>query len=410
MNQEYNNLIPEKSKDIEIGQFNDSEDFIVTHKILGNRIVINKKTYDIIYLIDGKTKLIDVISKFNIKNSSKLDIETAYDLLYNKLGKQGIIVNENIVLQKKKTASYLSLSFTLVNEKTLDFFIKIISPFIIFKHFYKILFFSLLVVSYTVFSNFSKLTENVDNITLSNWIIYFLISGVILFLHEFGHAAACKKLGAKPGNIGFGFYLLSPVMFADVSDIWKLKSRERNYVNFAGLYLEIIVALLLSVFYIFFIKNVSILIICSMILLSFTVNLNPFLRYDGYWILSDSINTPNLRKVSMEKLKLFTNSLLKTRKSFFTKKDFFLMIYAFISIVFIFMFLAFILIKDPNSLLSFPIDLYSYSESIFKNKKPFLLSDLTKFILPFLFYFVVIKFANAYIMKYIKKININKKT
>jgi putative peptide zinc metalloprotease protein len=403
MNQEYNNFIVKKSDEIEIDQFNNSNDFIVTHKTLGNRVVINKKTLDILNLIDGKTKLVDVISKFNINYSSKIDIETAHDLLYNKLGKQGIIVNENILLEKKKPASYLSLSFTLVNEKVLHFFIKIISPFIIFKHFYKILFFSLSVVSYTVFSNLSKLTQSVDNITLSNWVIYFLISGGILFLHEFGHAAACKKLGAKPGNIGFGFYLLSPVMFADVSDIWKLKSKQRNYVNFAGLYIEIIVAFVLSITYIFFIKDLSILIICATILFSFIVNLNPFLRYDGYWIMSDSINTPNLRKVSMEKLKLYTNSLLKKRKLLFTKKDFFLMIYAFISVVFIFVFLAFILIKDPNSLLSFPLDIYSYIEGVFKNKKPFLLSDLTEFILPLLFYFIVIKFAGAYIWKFFTK-------
>jgi len=403
MNQEYNNFIVKKSDEIEIDQFNNSNDFIVTHKTLGNRVVINKKTFDILNLIDGKTKLVDVISKFNINYSSKIDIETAHDLLYNKLGKQGIIVNENILLEKKKPASYLSLSFTLVNEKVLNFFIKIISPFIIFKHFYKILFFSLSVVSYTVFSNLSKLTQSVDNITLSNWVIYFLISGGILFLHEFGHAAACKKLGAKPGNIGFGFYLLSPVMFADVSDIWKLKSKQRNYVNFAGLYIEIIVAFVLSITYIFFIKDLSILIICATILFSFIVNLNPFLRYDGYWIMSDSINTPNLRKVSMEKLKLYTNSLLKKRKLLFTKKDFFLMIYAFISVVFIFVFLAFILIKDPNSLLSFPLDIYSYIAAIFKNKKPFLLSDLTEFILPLLFYFIVIKFASAYIWKFFTK-------
>jgi len=353
-------------------------------------------------LVDGKTKLIDIISKFNFNNSAKLDIETAYALLYNKLGKHGVIINENIVLEKKKTANYLSLSFTLVDEKALDFFIKIISPIIIFKHFYKILFFSLLVVSYTVFSNLSKLTDNVDNITLSNWILYFLISGGILFLHEFGHAAACKKLGAKPGNIGFGFYLLSPVMFADVSDIWKLKSKERNYVNFAGLYVEIIIALLISMTYLFFIKDNSLLILCSIILFSFIVNLNPFLRYDGYWILSDTINTPNLRKVSMIKLKSFINSIFKRSRYNITIKDAFLIIYALISFIFIFIFLAFILIKDPNSLLTFPLDIFSYIVIVIGGEKSFLLTDLTQFILPFLFYFIVIKFAIRYISRFLK--------
>lgn len=213
-----------------------------------------------------------------------------------------------------------------------------------------------------------------------------MISGGILFLHEFGHASACKKLGAEPGNIGFGFYLLSPVMFADVSDVWKLNSKERNYVNFAGLYVEILIALILSIIYLFFIKDISLLIINSIILFSFIVNLNPFLRYDGYWILSDSINTPNLRKVSMQKLNSFISSIFKKNKFIFTVKDTFLIIYGFISMVFIFVFLAFILITDPNSLLSFPYDLYTYIETTIKNDNIFIVSDLSQFILPFLFY------------------------
>lgn len=403
MNQEYNNIIVKKSNEIEIGQFDNSEDFIITHKRLGSRIIINKKTHDILNLIDDKTRLIDIVSKFNDSNSSsKLSIDIAYKLLYEKLGKQGVIINENLILKKKEVASYLSLSFTLINNKALNFFIKIISPLISFKHFYKILFFSLTVVFYTVISNFSKLIESIDTIALSHWMIYVLIRGVILFLHEFGHASACKKLGAEPGNIGFGFYLLSPVMFADVSDIWKLKSKERNYVNFSGLYIEILIALVLSIIYLFFIKHNSLLIINSIILFSFFINLNPFIRYDGYWVLSDTINTPNLRKVSMQKLNSFISSVFKKNKFSFTAKDIFLIIYAFISVIFIFAFIAFIIINDPNSLLSFPLNIYAYIEVLIKSDKPFLLSGLTQFILPFIFYFILIKFSISFLIKKFK--------
>ena len=399
MSQEYNNLIVKKSDEIEIGQFNNSEDYIITHKGIGSRIIINQKTFDILNLIDGKTRLINIVSKFNDSNSSsKLDINTAYKLLYEKLGKQGVIINENFVLKKKEIATYLSLSFTLVNKKALKFFIRIISPFISFKYFYKILFFSLGIVSFTVITNFSKITNNIDTIELSHWFMYILISGVILFLHEFGHATACKKLGAEPGNIGFGFYLLSPVMFADVSDIWKLKSKERNYVNFSGLYVEILIALILSIIYLFFIKDISLLIINSIILFSFLLNLNPFLRYDGYWILSDSINTPNLRKVSMQKLTSFFSFIFKKNKMIFTVKDIFLIIYAFISVVFIFLFLTFIIIKDPNSLLTFPLNLYSYINEVITNNRSFFLSDMSQFILPFLFYFIVLKTLFSFLM------------
>ena len=404
MNQEYANLIVKKSDELEIGYFNDSEDYIITHKGVGNRIVVNQNTIDILNLIDGKTCLIDIVSKYNeINSKSKLDVNTAYNLLYNKLATQGVIINENMIVKKKDIASYLSLSFTLVNKKTLNYFIKIVSPFISFKHFYKILFLSLTLVSFTVFSNLSKLSEGIDTLDLGNWLIYILIVGSILFLHEFGHATACKKLGAEPGEIGFGFYLLSPVMFADVSDIWKLNRKERVYVNFSGLYMEALVGLVLSVIYIFFIKDISLLVINAFIILSFIFNLNPFLRYDGYWVLSDSINTPNLRKVSLEKLNLFITSIIKKNKVNFSTKNIFLIIYAFISIVFIFIFLAFILINDPNSLITFPLDIYNYITNLISGNSSFLLSDLSQFILPFFFYFILIKFGITLIRKGISK-------
>lgn len=404
MDQKYSNLIVKKSKEIEVRKFDDTEDYIITNNELRSRIIVNQKTLDLLDLVDNRTKLIDIISKFNETSpSSKLDVDTAYKLLYEKLGKQGVIINENFVLKKKEIASYLSLSFTLVNKRALNFFIKIISPFISFKHFYKILFASLAVVMFTVISNLSRLTEGIDHITLNHWMIYMFISGGILFLHEFGHATACKKLGAEPGNIGFGFYLLSPVMFADVSDIWKLKSKERNYVNFSGLYIEILVALVLSLIYLFFIEDISILIINSFILFSFLLNLNPFLRYDGYWILSDSIKTPNLRSVSLQKLNSFIGSIFRRNKFLCSTKDTFLIIYAFTSVLSIFLFLAFILISDPDSLLSFPFDFYSYLKAVINKERSFTLYDLTQFILPFLFYLIVGRFVVGYAKKFLEK-------
>jgi len=404
MSQEHHNLIVEKSKNIEIRRFDDTEDYIIINSELGNRIIVNQKTMNVLNLIDNNTKLIDIVTNYNAANPScNIDIPTAYFLLYDKLAKQGIIVNKNLVVKKREIASYLSLSFTLVNKKALNFFIKLISPFISFKHFYKILFIALAVVLWTVVPNFSKLTGAIDHITISQWVVYILISGAILFLHEFGHASACKKLGAEPGNIGFGFYLLSPVMFADVSDIWKLNKRERNYVNFAGLYIELLLALVLSLFYLFIKPDISLLIINCFILFSFFLNLNPFLRYDGYWILSDSIKTPNLRRVSMQKLNSFIGSIFNRNKFSFTGKDTFLVLYAFISVIAIFLFLAYIIFRDPNSLFSFPLDAYTYIKQLINSKTFFRLSDLTQFILPCLFYIILGKFILGYAGRFFRK-------
>lgn len=405
MKKEYKNQIVQKSSKIEIGVFNNSSEYIVTHKELGNRIVINKKTLEILNLVDDKTSLENIVLKYNRQNpTAKLNINVAYSILYDKLSKFGIIINENISLNKKEVASYLALSFTLVNRKVLEIFIKILSPIFIFKHFYKILSTSLIIVLCIVLTNYKLLSNNILEMNFLNWIFYLIMSGIIIFLHEFGHATACKKLGAEPGTIGFGFYLLSPVMFADVSDTWKLKREERVYVNFAGLYIEILTALLLAIIYIFT-KQISLLILCSIILFSFIINLNPLLRYDGYWILSDITNTPNLRKVSVQKLNLFFKYLIGKTKFHFSSKNIFLIVYASISFIFILFFLGFIILNDPNSILSLPIDLYTFFGEIKTSEKTLNFLNLSRFILPFLFYFIVIKFIVKLISKRLKKNN-----
>jgi len=391
MDQVYHNRIVKKSDEIEIAPFNESDDYIITHKRLGNRIVVNQKTLDLLELIDNKLTLVKIVERFNEKTKASLSIQAALTLLYGKLARLGIILDENHKAKTQQKNSYLYLSFTLVSKKRLGVFMKIISPLISFRYFYKILLTSLVIVLFTVISNHSKVTENLGAISMSHLVVFILIKGGIIFLHEFGHAAACKKLGAEPGSVGFGFYLLSPVMFADVSDIWKLKSQERNYVNFAGLYMEILLAVVLSAVYLFIIQDIYLLVINYMILFSFILNLNPFLRYDGYWILSDTIKTANLRKVSMQKLHLFLQSVFKNNSFVYTAKNVFLIIYAFISVIFIFVFLGIIFLKDPNMLIKFPIEFYIYIKKLITTENPFIVSELKQFIIPFLFYFIIVK-------------------
>lgn len=206
MKKEYKNKIVQKSSEIEIGIFNDSLEYIITHKKLGNRIVINKKTLNLLNLVDGKTSLENIVLKYNQQNSmNKLDINTAYSIFYNKLSKFGIIINKNISLSKKEVASYLALSFTIVNRKVLDIFIKILAPIFIFKYFYKILFTSIIIVLFVVLSNYKLLSKEILEMNIINWLFYMIMSGLIVFFHEFGHATACKKLGAEPGTIGLAF-------------------------------------------------------------------------------------------------------------------------------------------------------------------------------------------------------------
>jgi putative peptide zinc metalloprotease protein len=139
-------------------------------------------------------------------------------------------------------------------------------------------------------------------------------------IHEFGHIAACRNSGLKHGGVGFGFYFIMPVMYADITNIWLANKERRIIANMGGIFSELLYASVLVIIYlltqnpIFYIAGLS-------IALFVVFELNPFVRFDGYWILSDLTNTPNLLQKSKTVLtKTFNNLWHKQTKPFNIKE------------------------------------------------------------------------------------------
>lgn len=124
-----------------------------------------------------------------------------------------------------------------------------------------------------------------------------MLGGV--FFHELGHATAAARFGVAPKTIGFGFYLIFPVFFTDVTNVWQLTKKQRIIVNLAGVYFQLLFGTgLLAVFYV--IPATAELLrtltgtVLGMNLVVIVYSLNPFLRNDGYWVYSDFFELPNL--------------------------------------------------------------------------------------------------------------------
>lgn len=125
-------------------------------------------------------------------------------------------------------------------------------------------------------------------------ICYALLFGCFL-LHEFGHAAASRRFGAKPAEIGVGLYLVFPVLYCNVSAAWPLPRGARVAVNLGGAYFQLLACALLAIPELIRHSNVLSLVIAAN-LVSVVVTLNPFFRFDGYWVYSDLFRLPNLRQ------------------------------------------------------------------------------------------------------------------
>lgn len=146
--------------------------------------------------------------------------------------------------------------------------------------------------------NVLRFDNNVTVYTIIGLLFFTLFSS---FFHEIGHASACKYFKIFHGGVGFGLYLTFPVLYTDVTEVWKLKRGQRCIVNLAGIYFQSFCLLLLLVTY-FLTQNDVVRYMILMMNLGFVITLNPFFKFDGYWIVSDLLGVPNLRKRSKELL------------------------------------------------------------------------------------------------------------
>jgi putative peptide zinc metalloprotease protein len=111
--------------------------------------------------------------------------------------------------------------------------------------------------------------------------------------HELGHAAACRYGGAKPGAIGVGFYLLWPAFYTDVTDAYRLDRRGRLRTDLGGIYFNGLFVLALAGAY-FWTGFEPLLAAAALQHVQALQQLTPFVRLDGYYVLTDLAGVPDI--------------------------------------------------------------------------------------------------------------------
>ncbi|TVP98450.1 MAG: hemolysin D [Planctomycetaceae bacterium] len=140
------------------------------------------------------------------------------------------------------------------------------------------------------------------------WLYLAATMAVVKVLHEFGHGLSCKKFGGECHEIGFMLLVFTPCLYCNVSDSWMLPNKwKRVWIGAAGIYVELILASFAA--YIWYFSEPGLLndLCLNMMFLNLVstilVNGNPLLRFDGYYILMDAVEIPNLRQKATEVLK-----------------------------------------------------------------------------------------------------------
>ncbi|WP_369990836.1 HlyD family efflux transporter periplasmic adaptor subunit [Pseudomonas xanthosomatis] len=120
-------------------------------------------------------------------------------------------------------------------------------------------------------------------------------------LHEFGHAYACKHFGCRVPTMGVAFLVLWPVLYTDASGAWRLTRRhQRLAIGAAGMGVELCLAAWATLAWSFLpdgpLRSAAFMLASTTWILTLAVNLNPLMRFDGYFLFADLLDVPNLQE------------------------------------------------------------------------------------------------------------------
>jgi putative peptide zinc metalloprotease protein len=133
-------------------------------------------------------------------------------------------------------------------------------------------------------------------------------------VHELAHGVTCKRFGGQVNEIGLMLLYFQPAFYCNVSDAWLIaEKRKRLWVTFAGAYFEMLVWALATIAWRLTETDTWLNFVALVIMATSGVktlfNLNPLIKLDGYYLLSDYLEIPNLRQKSFAALKARARSL-----------------------------------------------------------------------------------------------------
>jgi len=296
----------------EIKQSDGSVNYVIKDPITGSYFQVREPEYFIIRNFDGRREYGEIVRQF--KEKFNLDIDEPslkgfsehlqnLSFLDNELTRQELLRKQHDMVKRER--SFL--------ERVLFFRLKAIDPQRLFERLIKVtgFFFTntyVVLASAAILAAFLISLYNTDEIgrgILSLWnlegiILIYLSIFVVTTLHEFAHGLTCRHFGGEVREIGFLMIYFQPAFYCNVSDAWLFpEKRKRLWVSFSGAFFQVFIwAVAVLVWRITaddaYINKIA-LAVMTFSGLATLFNFNPLLRYDGYYLLSDYLEIPNLR-------------------------------------------------------------------------------------------------------------------
>ncbi len=151
-----------------------------------------------------------------------------------------------------------------------------------------------------VFQHWPELVAHVDySFTFDGFVLMGAAGIFSKLFHEFGHALTARRLGVRVPAMGIAVVVMYPMLYTDTSDSWRLRDKhQRLSIAAAGVMAEVACALVATLLWVITPDGIlrSMLFSLAFVgwLISLGLNASPFFRFDGYYILSDILDMPNL--------------------------------------------------------------------------------------------------------------------
>ncbi|MBF0382326.1 MAG: biotin/lipoyl-binding protein [Magnetococcales bacterium] len=252
-----------------------------------------------------------------VKNSSGMKISTAQITTMHNFLKQNSLLEISdqqgvkFLLQQTQQAKpgvyrwlfhhYLFFKIPLWRP---DKFLQVILPWVNFV--YSRVFFIFLAISgfsglYLTTRQWDSFGATFEYFFTAKGVMWYLLALVFVkIIHELGHGITAKHFGCRIPTMGVAFMVLFPILYTDTSEVWKLSSRRsRLTIAFAGVGAELIVAVFATLLWNFMpesaYRNGVAMLATVTWTTSLAINLNPWMRFDGYYLLADYLAMDNLQ-------------------------------------------------------------------------------------------------------------------
>jgi putative peptide zinc metalloprotease protein len=296
--------------------------YVIKDPITQKFFRIKEFEYFITQNLDGKTSPEEIAQKFQEHFTIRLPLDTLNKFIHRleTLGfLEGEISERELAkLQYRKRTFWGKLLFIKLKGFDPDRLLNRILRYTKFLFTPRFFVFSLFVIFLSIvitFSNWGDLGYTIGGLfkiatIFKIWIAIFLV----IVLHEFAHGLTCKYFGGEVHEMGFLLLYFQPCFFCNVSDAYLFKEKSKKlWVTFAGAYGQVFVWAVATLWWRITALDTGLSNFLFVVMFTSGVtvvfNFNPLIKLDGYYLLSDYLEIPNLRKKAFD----FLSSSLKSR-------------------------------------------------------------------------------------------------